>query len=245
MKKRFTLIELLVVIAIIAILAAMLLPALSAARQRARTSACLAQLKGIANTTILYSQDNKEYVVPYRDTGSGSSRWWTTFMGAYFGYAYEGDYLIYRNYGNYKYNANDGYKYFRCPSSSRPLPTATGSDFWGRAQAGAQGVNYAANVWTGNWIANNTYAPRTLASIETPSEMLGYVCCKDNIKTDGTYGAQIYCIDWEPTSKDSLNMDHGNGKSVPACFMDGHAAMVSKEEWHKNDNAPFRTGRSE
>ena len=62
-KACFTLIELLVVIAIIAILAAMLLPALSAARARARTSNCLGNLKQFGTAVTMYTQDNKETVV--------------------------------------------------------------------------------------------------------------------------------------------------------------------------------------
>lgn len=61
-RKGFTLIELLVVIAIISILAAMLLPVLSLAREKARQSVCMGNLKQQALAAQMYANDNRDYL---------------------------------------------------------------------------------------------------------------------------------------------------------------------------------------
>lgn len=58
--RSFTLVELLVVIAIIGILAGMLLPAVAAARERARRAACMSNLSQFGKAMVMYSMDNDE-----------------------------------------------------------------------------------------------------------------------------------------------------------------------------------------
>ena len=81
-SREFTLIELLVVIAIIAILASILLPALSSARRRSHAIKCTSTLKSLGTMCQLYAQDyNSRFPPRYVD----DYRKWTYYIAAYYG----------------------------------------------------------------------------------------------------------------------------------------------------------------
>ena len=80
--KIFTLIELLVVIAIIAILAAMLLPALKNARDMAKASVCLNNMRQQSTALLLYAEENNDRIPPYANS-TGSL--WPSYLDASLG----------------------------------------------------------------------------------------------------------------------------------------------------------------
>lgn len=147
-RSGFTLIELLVVIAIIAILAAILFPVFARAREKARQTSCLSNVKQMGIGVMMYVQDYDEVMPPYLIQNVTRGPELPVISGA--NYLYWMDTIL-------PYVKN--WQIYVCPSGGSYAGTT-------RDYAGCYGANYL--LWT-HW---GTSFRTSLAEIEEPAETI-------------------------------------------------------------------------
>ena len=211
--RKFTLIELLVTIAIIAILASMLLPALSKAKEKSKQISCLSNLKQMGLFTNLYLQDNDSFFQPdYIPGPPYENSYWSQLLLTYAG------------------NSPDKYKTAVCSNFDRgAFETLTGrstetfNNFYVFASGkifARYGYNHRALGCAGNAPGFSCLAiPRILRStqVKKPSSLVEL--------SDGSY---IFMC--PPTWGDFWGsyIVYMHGRIVNLLFADGHAIGASK-----------------
>ena len=259
-RKGFTLIELLVVIAIIAILAAILFPVFAKARESARRTSCLSNVKQLALGYLMYTQDYDEHVV----WNNPDAMWdpTPTKDASYFWYGRIYPYI--KNYG-----------IFECPNDTRPFDEVTGGDGtqWGTSIQLGTGLkpryfrcSYGANEYIGspNGSGTGNACPNVLklAAAPEPASTMIFAECAGLMGND--WDAQgtpplggpgwgwsrymhantswgVWTDDWADFDKYEIYARHNNG-SVYA-FMDGHAKyFFNKQVKRQQAAADCRSG---
>ena len=215
-QSAFTLIELLVVIAIIAILAAMLLPALQQARDRAKTTGCLNTFSQFGKGTNMYVQDNKEWLMPYRsDLGNGHN--------TYTMYAITTETRRWSLTPYVPLKGNNGVgvllpgkdktSTLNCPSRNYS-PEEPGSIYW------TQSTGTSEYIYGLNYLLGGVDFATKHASVRQPSKTIVFG------ETKGNYAGMV------GTSKRQFYFSHNNKLNVS--YVDGHAATLSRQTVENN-----------
>ena len=207
----FTLIELLVVIAIIAILAAILLPALSSARERGRSASCINILKQYALANTMYADSNKVFC----PVAVGNVYFYGTRSGGHGSFSYDltqGGFLH-----DYMRNSKEA---MLCPS----FGSAAGiSDATQAAQVG--GIGYNRLSWSGTVGSSDLSISNGLTSpgrVKRPSDIIMFGDA--GMYAGGRVSGTGYLVPNGVGMQDkngSAHFRHGNQANF--AFVDGHA----------------------
>ena len=233
-RKNFTLIELLVVIAIIAILAAMLLPALGKARETARSIECANKLKQLSSASALYENDWNGYFPQTCSRLAGQERWPLVF----------GKYMQKNSPSWYGSAATAPKKEFYCGSNLvSPFPNFVHTDY-----ATNYSWNYTLMVNAVTLVANNPYIKNTKLKQSSRSALIwdgggrnGSMGLSGNPTTQYMSGGS-----WNIRPMDapgSLSLGWNHNKTANAVFADGHVKGGYKPQDFPNPNVVDQSRR--